>query len=561
MAMIDALSYFDTLAPSAPPVVRQELSALDKQKKHAIDILLRMVLGGPCPQGSSEELRTGWHKAQQEATGLIDKLKADADSEGATKKRSLDDEPSDDNHIKRPKLSTSPDAAPTAEADDVASTAEVDDPPQFTLHALSLTSPIRKKADITVHKHTLRLTNPATRAPEYAPIPLVSLRRAFLLPTRGKTKPHWTVVLLPRDVPATPGKARAKDKAKEQRQQQKEGEDTPAVMFGLDATPPSLSTTAHAAGAAPKTTAHEKGTPALDSLRTFLAHLPIPTLHPSTDVFRSAFPSGSAMGSGGGSGADGIAGVEAYRGAKPGTLWFLSEGVLWDGKPAEFFSFRDLAKTKDGDAEGVRTISATGRTCSVILRRVGQSEGPEERGDEEEDTKTVDVDFGMIDGKEQDGIARWVKKHRHLFGRQDVPEPSAPNNVSAAAAGSAVAGPSAIPVNEDDEDEEDSDFVADSESDGGSATSDSGSDSGDAASVAEEEAEASDADDDAEAEGDEGEKLDPAQHPLLRPGAMPRMSKAAMEAVVGMVEADMMGGGRGLKQDTEDGDEEDELDE
>ena len=38
------------------------------------------------------------------------------------------------------------------------------------------------------------------------------------------------------------------------------------------------------------------------------------------------------------------------------------------------------------------------------------------------------------------------------------------------------------------------------------------------------------------------EELDPAKHPLLRPGAMPRMSKAAMDAAVGMVLGDMMGG-------------------
>ncbi|OBZ74864.1 Heat shock protein 16 [Grifola frondosa] len=79
-----------------------------------------------------------------------------------------------------------------------------DDPPLFTLHTLSATTPVRKKVDITVHSASIRLTNPNSHALEHPSIPFSSLRRAFLLPTRGKTKPHWTVVLLPSDTPSPP---------------------------------------------------------------------------------------------------------------------------------------------------------------------------------------------------------------------------------------------------------------------------------------------------------------------------------------------------------------------
>ena len=55
------------------------------------------------------------------------------------------------------------------------------------------------------------------------------------------------------------------------------------------------------------------------------------------------------------------------------------------------------------------------------------------------------------------------------------------------------------------------------------------------------------------------EELDPAHHPLLRPGAMPRMSRAAVDAVVGMVEQDLMGGARRGMQADDESEEEDEL--
>ena len=61
-----------------------------------------------------------------------------------------------------------------------------------------------------------------------------------------------------------------------------------------------------------------------------------------------------------------------------------------------------------------------------------------------------------------------------------------------------------------------------------------------------------------EDDGDEEEELDPARHPLMRPGAMPRMSKAAIEAAVGMVTDNLLGGSANAHVG-DDEDEEDEL--
>ena len=50
-------------------------------------------------------------------------------------------------------------------------------------------------------------------------------------------------------------------------------------------------------------------------------------------------------------------------------------------------------------------------------------------------------------------------------------------------------------------------------------------------------------DDDHLHEDEEEEDLDPKHHPLLRAGAMPRMSKAAMDMAIGMATADLVGAG------------------
>ncbi|OCH90089.1 hypothetical protein OBBRIDRAFT_793629, partial [Obba rivulosa] len=395
---------------------------------------------------------------------------------------------------------------------------------------------------------------------------MTALRRAFLLPTRGKSKPHWSILILPTDAPPTTT-AKGKGKGKLSDPEASDDETQPQIAFGLDAVLAGLRSTKYDASSDTNeptgtTTTLSKGSPVLPVLQEFLSHLPIQTLEPSTAVFRSAASGGTA----GGSQQEGVAGIEAYRGAKPGTLWFLDEGVLWDGRPAEFFALRNLARPAVGeggvDIEGVRTISATGRTCSVIMRRIyapagiAKDGGGEDQGSEDEEDQAIDVDFGMVDGREQEGIARWVKRRRHLFGQQ--------GREAQDTSGAEELKPKRQ-ADEDDSEEDDSDFVDASSSDGGSATSDSddgsavqGEDEGEEeASASEQEEETGEPDREEDGDGEEEEELKPEHHPLLRPGAMPRMSRAAMEAVVGMVEADMRG--KAVPQDAEDS--EDELDE
>ncbi|KAI0063366.1 hypothetical protein BV25DRAFT_1869834 [Artomyces pyxidatus] len=379
-----------------------------------------------------------------------------------------------------------------------------DDPPLYTLHALSVTAPVRKKLDITLHTHTLRLTHPSTGAIE-ASFPRPALRRAFLLPTRGKSKPHWTVVLMSADTPPLPKAKNAAPTAG--------GAPVFQVVFGVDAVPTAaFRTTAHPA----PPTEHAKASATHAPLRAFLAHLPAACalLEPATCV-------------------------PAYRGAKDAGLWFLRSGVLGE-TPYEFFALGDLLQDEESGREAVRVVSATGRLCSVVITRKPEDE--EEEGEETE--------FGMIDGKEMGGIKEWVRVHKAEFGK--------------AAGGKDGAGKGK--GEEEDQDgkvdseDEDSDFeVSSDEEDGGSPSSSSdesgsgGKQSGSAsANESDEEGGGGESGDE---EDEDEEKLDPKHHPLMRPGAVPRMSRAAMDAAVGMVVGDMMGGA-----DSGEDEDDDELD-
>ncbi|KAK7679982.1 hypothetical protein QCA50_016928 [Cerrena zonata] len=429
-------AYLQLVQDSISKEYSDQLKSLPNATCGLLDTVLRFALGAECPSDASPDIKTQWKDQQR----TFEQLR---------RKRPREDEQVTD-----------------------AKRVRTDEPALFTLRNFSVTSPVRKRVHISIHKSYIQLTHPASDAVE-STIPLSSVTQAFLLPTRGKSKPHWTTILL------TPENQ---------------------VVFGIDATPPPFETTDQTG----TTTKHPKNTPVLDHLHTFLSHLPIPTLEPSLTVFKSALGQTS--------------GTEGYRGAKAGTLWFLTDGVLWDAsKTCEFWDMRDIAP------DGVRTISATGRSCSVILTRK-ESEQP--------------IDIQMVDGKEQDPITRWVRANQHRFGKSDDP------GVAAA---------------QDDSDEEDEDYTFDSsDDDGGSATSDS-SDSDDegGGGSGDEEAEAEVSGD--EGEDDEVEELDPARHPLLRPGAMPKMSKAAMEAAVGIVEDAFMGAPVD-GEDEEDGEEEDQLD-
>ncbi|EIN05786.1 hypothetical protein PUNSTDRAFT_137277 [Punctularia strigosozonata HHB-11173 SS5] len=459
--------------------------------------------------------------------------------------------------------------------------------PLYTVHALSATSPVRKKVDVTIGRELVQMLHPVTAAIE-ATLPAHIFTRAFVLPTRGKARAHWTVVLLASDAPGKP-----------------------QVIFGIDAAAPAGyrtteyehphnpepggggagAGTGHATAKVAKSmTHHPRGTPTIPSLRAFLAHLPnAKLLEPSTAVFKSAvlttpaptpvspLTSGAAPDR-----ADlgGVPGIEAYRGSKPGTLWFFREGVLWgESKPCEFWAVEDLA----GGGEAVRLLSATGKTCSIYVKRApkkkkegdrpksvngeangragsenGSGSGSEEEEGEEEGEET---EFSMVDGREQEPVTAWVRAHRHLFGKgADAAHKKAgegaekdangeekgkgnvkPNGHPAGANGKQQKGYwGKVTVNnmpDDDSDEDDESYRQSSGSDdGGSARSSSSSSSNRSAGSASGSASGSNRSPSAEHVND-SEELSPDRHPLsTQPGATQRrISKAAVEAVVDML--------------------------
>ncbi|KAJ7743344.1 histone chaperone Rttp106-like-domain-containing protein [Mycena metata] len=482
--MSDATPFLTAVFPTLPPELSESLAVFQTPAgAQALDNLIRFVSGGDAPVPDTQQK---WSERQQEALMALSALK----SPSTNGKRQREQDADSDSDAKRQKT----------DADD--------GPPLLTLHAISTTSPIRKKVDINVHGSCIQFLNPSTRAIESS-IPLSTLTRAFLLPTRGKMKAHWTVVLLSSDTPDRGKKPAAQSAA------------SPQVIFGLDAAA-SAAVKYTTYGSTPELHTLKGGTPTRDLLIDFVHRLNLPVLEPVPTVFKSACPGIAVSASEGG-----VPGIEAYRAAKAGTLWFLSDGVLWgESKPCEFWALEDLL----GKEDGLRVVSATGRTCTLVLTRKSPPEELKEL-DEGEADPGVESAFSLIDGKEQEGINKWVRAHRELFGKEKQ------------------AGVGAVQV-QDDSDEEDGDFEADSESDGGSASSGSDDeDDSDGGGSGNEEAEDSGGDDNMDEDGDDDEELKVENHPLMRPGAMPRMSRAAIDMVAAMVGADLVGDGDGDAED------------
>ncbi|KAF8840639.1 hypothetical protein BDN67DRAFT_929869 [Paxillus ammoniavirescens] len=494
----------DILSKHLPAGIPLAEISKSSESRSAVEILLSFAVGAECPTRISD-LREEWTRKQPAATKA---LQESLGMKGS--KRARESESSDESSSKRHK---------TADAD-------VDDSPLFTLPSISTTSPIRKKVDITIHERSIRFINPGTRAVESS-IPLSAISRAFLLPTRGKAKGHWTVVLLPTDVPD-------KGKASAASSQQ--------IIFGLDAlsTTKFQTTSYSSGGSSPTSTPVSKGEETVASIRKFLSHLPVPLLQSSATVFRSACATAKS--------GDGAAGVDAYLAAKAGTLWFFDSGILWgESKPCEFWAISDLVAK-----EGVRLISATGRTCSVILsRKCGASKDANKNGDDEasedEGDEVVETEFSMVDGREQDPINAWARQRKHIMGKDAVSSspPSTSKQGQASTNGKeavkgqlsngTVKGPAWDDSDSDDEDYESAtseDLDRSSSSDSEDSERAHGSDDGGGSD-----------NEGVEVSGDEGseeEELQEAHHPLLRPGAMPRMSKATINAVIDMVNDDLM---------------------
>lgn len=515
--MSSSTPYLDALSKHFPTECSSVIDSLSsEQARSAVDTLLAFASGGECPTNMSALGQLGWARTQPAAMRAVQDL---AVQKGIKRGRAAStDEEGVDSNVKRQKTTD----------------AIEDDRPIFTLPSISTTSPVRKKVDITIHEKTIRFLNPSSRAVE-ASIPLSSISRAFLLPTRGKAKQHWTVVMLSSDVPEK-GKATTSNPHQ--------------IIFGLDAMSSSkFDATSYSDSSTPSTSTIAKGEETLVVLREFLTHLPISLLEASATVFRSACATRKS--------GHCAAGIDAYLAAKPGNLWFFDSGILWgESKPCEFWAVGDLIPK-----DGVRLISATGRTCSVILGRKSSSvEDHNDKGGNKEDVEgdVVETEFSMVDGREQDPINAWARQRKHLFGKGSAPPPSKVTSGKKAATEEAppIGGNTATngPAWDDSDSDDDDYEIASSEDIDNSSSSDSEASDAGGGSQPDDGSEEEDnhgSDANGEESGEESEEdLQEAHHPLLQSGAMPRMSKATIDAVVDMVNEDMMG----------DSEEEDELD-
>ncbi|KAI4523834.1 hypothetical protein K525DRAFT_245410 [Schizophyllum commune Loenen D] len=504
--------FLNTTLSHLPDEIRAQIAPLlsSEQTVHVLENFTRFLSGAAPVSASSSSIADAWEEEQRKLAEALNGLRGA--SSGT--KRSLEADEASGSEAKRQRVS--------------------EETTRYRLHGISVTSPIRKKVDILVTDDAIVLVNPATSAVE-ASVPRSAITRSFILPTRGKTKSHYTVVMLDADV-VRPAKGKTAAQASAQ------------VIFGIDAQATANTKVTPTVG---QTTTVERGSSVHTYLRAFLEAAGAPIYEPSGDTLKSAHTTSAGTSAS----TNGIPGVEAYRGAKPGTLWFFEEGLLWgESKPCEFWAVQDLL----GATDGVRILSATGRTLSVTLTR-RSAEVDEDGEDLGEETQ-----LSMIDGREQDGIAQWVRKHRHLFGKteEEKARAGAGDGGSRPLKAPAPVGPITIhQLAAESDDEEDEDFQGSSSDEG------SGSESGEEVEGSEgeddEEGEAASSDEDeemADVDGDDAMDLDERHHPLLRPGAMPKMSRAAMDAVVGMVERDFAGGADDGDGADEGEEEEDELD-
>lgn len=349
---LDLDSLLDSLPPSLKNHLQQLLTTNDSdQTRKSLENLLKFILGNPHP-ATSNDTQSAWEHAQS-----IWKNKLNTLTNGSISvKRPLDQDAESNGKSKKPKL-------------------EVSGEPLFTVHGISVATPIRKKMDVTIGTSAITLTLPGSDTLE-ASIALTDLNRAFLLSTPGKAKPHHTIVLM------NDGTF-SKDK-------DTKSTDLPHIIFGIDATLTTpLKATAHTPSSS--STTHPKASPSLPLLLEFFSHLPstFPFYDTSRATFRSAVDKSEC-------------GITAYLGAKEGHLYFFKEGILWgEKKPCMWYGI--------GDLERAKAWTVTGRNASLYLEQVHE-------GDLEEDEPPPSIEFSMIDGKEIGGMQDWIATAQSSFG-------------------------------------------------------------------------------------------------------------------------------------------------
>ncbi|KDQ11102.1 hypothetical protein BOTBODRAFT_35639 [Botryobasidium botryosum FD-172 SS1] len=361
-------AYLDTVSTFIPYPLSSRLDRLYTSDnmydgiKETLDLLLRFCLGAACPPNSGHD-QNEWAATQLAAFAGLKKegLATDGPSQSAKRLREEDEGSSPGSSKKRSKVA----------ADNVA----VDISQSLCAMApISVTSPVRKKLTISIDKTSMSFVDPAKNTTE-STIPLSSLHRAFLLSTPGKSKPHWTVVILSDN----------SDGAQQ-------------IIFGIDATSTyPLTMTSLGSGS----TEHPKASSTEPLLLNFLSHLPpnITLSRPSTSTFKSTA---------------GHPHVDTYLRAKDGHLYFLPFGLLFgEKKPCEYIDTQHI--------KSIHIQSASGRSFSLIVTRTPEpraKDGMEVDGEEAEtETEGEQIEFSLIDGREMDGVKYWIQKNMTSFGK------------------------------------------------------------------------------------------------------------------------------------------------
>ncbi|KAF9510291.1 hypothetical protein BS47DRAFT_1384042 [Hydnum rufescens UP504] len=466
--------YLDVVLQYVPRPLLHDLAQLVQQRDSygpLLDSIVRLCSEAPPSDRTSE---VEWTNSQVQITGLLRQLNAQQSLGDSVKtkraREALDDVPPASKKVKL-------DEIPLVE----------DDPPIFTLHSISVSTPVRKKADVTVHRFTLRLTSPSNNNENlHPPIPIHSLRLAFLVPTPGKSKPYLTAIIMS----ATASSA-----------------DT-SVIFGCDATAPVAQATTKYPD---DKKIHPKGSSTKQLIHSLFAYFPqgpdglVDLYEPKADDFTSS--SGSQS-------------IDAFIGAKDGHLHFFRWGVLWgERKPCMWFPVDDI--------RDMSTRSATGRAFSlcIVTQTNKKSTSGELMNDGEDGHMEPEVlettEFNLIDTKESDAVQAWIASHRGDFSKTITPNTSSSES-SSRPISKATPLASLVQLSLDESDPEDQDFALSDSDDGGSESSESSREQ-----ESEADAELSESD-------DVGGSADE-DAPLKEPGAVPRMNNAAMQLAIGMV--------------------------
>lgn len=395
----------------------------------AAEAMLLLCAGAPCPawvvpQPSPDE----WNVAR---TRLLSALETFAPNGVASLKRPRESDLAETS-AKKPKL-----------IDDA------DDTPIFTLHSISFTSPVRKKADITVHRATLRLTDPKNPTSNLCdPIPIRKFRHAFIVSTPGKSKPHWTTIALPED------------------------SNDQSVIFGCDAV---VTTPQNTTKYPSPAQTHAKGVSMKPLIHSLFAYFPsgpdglVDLYEPKSADFQSALSNGQS--------------VDAYIGAKDGHLHFFSNGVLWgEKKPCLWFPLTNIVDMHIGVSSGRSfTLYISTKLKSLVSNAslAGNMEGV--------DDEPLEMhDFSLIDSKEEAPVKKWITNHKQQFAAHPSSDgiPHGAEGSSSAASvneqnksfGKAAIGPvRLVDALFNDSDPEDQDFASHSDSDSSNPSSSSSS--------------------------------------------------------------------------------------